>query len=139
MTIMKWKSYPSNAHLFDNMFDRLAEGIEHKKYQCSPSVNILENEKGFEIELAAPGMRKEDFKISLESNVLTLSSESGTENDDKSQYIRKEFSTGNFSRSFTLPKSIQTENISAEYTNGILHIRLPKREDLKLSKQITIS
>lgn len=75
MTIMRWRNYPSLSDVFESLFDRQAENMENETYHISPAINILEHEKGFVIELAAPGFSKEDLKISLDSNVLTISAE----------------------------------------------------------------
>ncbi|PIF00259.1 MAG: molecular chaperone Hsp20 [Maribacter sp.] len=94
-----------------------------------PAVNIKENEKDFELELAAPGRKKEDFKIEVDENLLTISSEtSHEENEETENYTRKEFSFSSFRRAFTLPETVDEENIKATYDNGILKFNLPKRE-----------
>lgn len=96
-----------------------------------PSVNIREQENGFEIHLAAPGVRKEDFKINLDRNVLTISSENRTENEEKDEkggFTRREFNYSAFSRSFTLPEVVDAERIDASYEDGILKINVPKKE-----------
>ena len=107
-----------------------------------PAVNISENEDDFMLELAAPGMQKSDFKINLDNNVLTLSSEKQDESEDKCEnYSRREFCYSSFSRSFTLPKSINYDKIKADYKDGVLKVELPKREDAKvaLNRQIEIA
>lgn len=98
-----------------------------------PAVNVKETDDDFVIELAAPGMDKNDFKINFKNNVLTISSEKKNESEEKSQnYTRKEFSYQSFQRSFTVSdNAVLGDKISAKYNNGILHITLPKREELK--------
>lgn len=98
-----------------------------------PAVNVKETDDDFVIELAAPGMDKNDFKINFKNNVLTISSEKKNENEEKSEnYTRKEFSYQSFQRSFTVSdNAVLGDKISAKYNNGILHIKLPKREELK--------
>ncbi len=96
-----------------------------------PSVNIREHENGFEIHLAAPGVKKENFKVNLEQNVLTISSENTVENEEKDNnggFTRREFNYSAFSRSFTLPEMVDPEKIEASYTDGILKINVPKKE-----------
>ena len=137
MTIMRWRNYPSLSDVFESLFDRQAENMENETYHISPAINILEHEKGFVIELAAPGFSKEDLKISLDSNVLTISAE-GKKDQEKVQYLRREFACGKFSKSFTLPKSIDIEKISADFDKGILRVNLPKKEELTITKQIKI-
>ncbi|MBG0782805.1 MAG: Hsp20/alpha crystallin family protein [Bacteroidales bacterium] len=110
--------------------------------QMMPAVNISENEDGFMLEMAAPGLKKSDFKINLDNNVLTISSEKQEEQEDSKQnYSCKEFNFSSFSRSFTLPKSIDFDKIKADYKDGILRVSLPKREDAKvaLNRQIEIA
>lgn len=107
-----------------------------------PAVNISENEDSFMLEMAAPGMQKSDFKINLDNNVLTLSSEKQDEKEENNEnFSRKEFNYSSFSRSFTLPKSIDFDKIKADYKDGILKVSLPKREDAKvaLNRQIEIA
>lgn len=95
-----------------------------------PAVNIRENETGFGLELAVPGLKKDDFNIEIDKDVLTISSEMKSEDtlkDDK--FTRKEFSLSSFTRSFTLPETVDSDKIKADYNNGILSFNLPKRED----------
>jgi HSP20 family protein len=108
-----------------------------------PAVNIKETADAFVVEMAAPGMAKEDFKIQLNNDVLTISSEKKNEAETKEgeTYTRLEFSYQSFSRSFSLPKSVDAEKISAKYDNGVLRIDIPKKEEAKPKpvKQIAIS
>ena len=95
-----------------------------------PAVNIRESETEFAVELAAPGKRKEDFIIDLDDNVLTISSETKTDNeqkDEKGKYTRREFSYSSFKRSFSLPETVNEDEIKASYENGVLHVTMPKK------------
>ncbi len=141
MTISKWRNQANYSDLFDSLFQQQTERFKHSKHECSPATNIVESESGFELELAIPGLKKEDFKINIEKDVLTISSEKETTKGDERNFTRREFVYGSFSRSYTLPKSIDQENISAEYTDGILKLVLPiKAEDKsKLSREISIN
>ncbi len=107
-----------------------------------PSVNIREDENGFEVDMAAPGFEKKDFKIELLNNLLTISSEKKVETETKEgqQFTRQEFSYQSFSRSFTLPNTVEGEKIQAKYENGILKVAIPKKEEAKPKpvKQIEI-
>lgn len=95
-----------------------------------PAVNIKENETDFELELAVPGRKKEDFHIEVDENVLTISSESKKEeNVTEENYTRREFAYSSFKRAFTLPETIDEGNIKANYDNGILKFTLPKKEE----------
>ena len=94
-----------------------------------PSVNIRETEKEFFVELAAPGLQKGDFKIELDNNVLTVSSEKEEEKkEEEKDYKRREFSYSSFSRSFQLPENILADKIDAKYENGVLKLSIPKKE-----------
>jgi len=103
-------------------------------------VNIKETEKDYVLEVVAPGMEKEDFKINLDNNILTISAEkeSGKEDQNEKQ-IRKEYKFSSFKRSFTLDEKINAENIIAKYVNGVLTLNLPKKEEVKAStKEISV-
>ena len=106
-----------------------------------PAVNISENDKDFVVELAAPGMEKDDFNINLDRNVLSISSEQKDEkNEEGKHFTRKEFNYHSFQRSFTLPESIDQDKIDASYNDGVLKIILHKRaEMIPKSKVIKIS
>jgi HSP20 family protein len=107
-----------------------------------PAANIIENNDSFNLEIAAPGMVKDDFKINLENNILTISAEvEDQKREEGKNYSRKEFYYGSFSRSFTLPKTIDLENIKADYEGGILKITLPKKDEarVEIKKEIRIS
>lgn len=98
-----------------------------------PAVNLKETDQEFKLEIAAPGLKKEDFKVSLENNVLTIASEKEDSREEKEDdYTRREFSYQSFSRSFTLPeKLVDSEKIEAKYVDGILEVVIPKREEEK--------
>lgn len=98
-----------------------------------PAVNITENEKDYLVSLAVPGMKKDDFKIDVEGNMLTISSEKEESKEEKDKkFTRKEYNFSCFSRSFTLPEEVNKEKIEAKYDQGILKISLPYKEGAKL-------
>lgn len=98
----------------------------------APAVNVVENENGFRVEVAAPGFQKTDFKLNLDGNRLTISSEKEQKEEEKlEKYTRREFSYASFQRAFTLPNSVDTEKISATYQDGILTVELPRKEEAK--------
>ena len=107
-----------------------------------PAVNIAENESQFHIELAVPGMKKEDLKINLEQDQLTVSAESKTDHTDLNEskkYNRIEYNYTSFVRSFTLPESADPSKIEAEYRDGILYISVAKKEEAKiLTREIVV-
>jgi len=105
-----------------------------------PAVNISESPESYHIELAAPGLNKQDFKINVENNVLNISVEQQSENTDNDRkYTKKEYSYSSFVRSFTLPDLADHSRIEATYESGVLKIDLAKKEEAKnLSRQIEI-
>jgi HSP20 family protein len=106
-----------------------------------PAVNIRETNENFEVEMAAPGMNKEDFRINLDNNVLTISSEKQNRNEEKDgeKYSRREFSYESFQRTFHLSKDVvDYENIQAKYENGVLRLLIPKKEEAKQKPPRTI-
>jgi HSP20 family protein len=99
-----------------------------------PAVNLKETPDNYEVEVAAPGMTKKDFKVLLEGNTLTISSEKATQNEqnETARYMSREFSYQAFSRTFTLQKDVvDTEKIQAKYEDGVLHLLIPKMEEVK--------
>jgi HSP20 family protein len=101
-----------------------------------PAVNIIDEENQFEIELAAPGKVKEDFKIELKQDLLVIETETKTiEKPEKPKYSRREFNYNQFKRSFTLPDSIDVGKINAKYEQGILRVILPKKEESAISSK----
>lgn len=135
-------SFPS---LIENFFGRdMNEFFNSASAGMSnvPAVNVIEHTDGFRIEVAAPGLRKEDFKLQLSHNNLTISAFKETQNGEKEteKYTRREFSYTSFQRTFMLPNSVNGENIQASYTDGVLKIELPKREEAKVKppRQIEI-
>jgi HSP20 family protein len=134
--------------LFDDFFNRdiFNWGLTNfsNTNTTIPGVNIKETPDNFEVEVAAPGMSKKDFRIELDGNMLTISSEKSNEQEDKEdeKYTRKEFSYQSFYRTFNLPKEVVDENkIEAKYDNGILRLLIPKKEEAKQKppRQIQIS
>ena len=109
-----------------------------------PKVNIVEDDDSFSVEMAAPGMRKEDFQLELDNNTLTISSERTDENVEEKNgknFTKREFSYQAFQRSFYLPNTVDSENIKAQYKDGILSLVIPKKEEAKKkpAKRIAIS
>jgi HSP20 family protein len=141
MSIIRWTRPNALSDVFQSFFDNDYVDIFNRRFS-DPAANIIENPDSFQLELAAPGLKKNDFKIHLENNVLTISSEVEDEKTEEGKnYTRKEFHYGSFSRSFTLPKSIDLDKIKADYENGILKVVLPKKEEARLDvkKEIKIS
>lgn len=105
-----------------------------------PSVNVIDNEKNYEIEVAAPGMKKEDFRIDFENGILNISAETKSEKEEEEKnYTRREFSYRSFSRSFSLPENANEEDITAKYDNGVLRLTLAKKTpESPKRKEITV-
>lgn len=133
--------------LIENFFGRDINDLFNANMQAVhnvPAVNVVEHNDGFRIEVAAPGLKKEDFKLSLNHNNLTISAYQETQKEQQDnngeKYTRREFSYSSFQRTFTLPGSIDADAIQATYTDGVLTINLPKREEAKVKppRQIEI-
>ncbi|MEW7280826.1 Hsp20/alpha crystallin family protein [Aquimarina sp. 2201CG1-2-11] len=123
--------------LFDDFLttDWLGGITETNKINTNiPAVNIEETDEGFVLELAAPGLSKDKFDLELDNDVLVISSETSSVNEDKEnrKYTRKEFSYDSFKRTFAVPETVNGNDISASYENGILTINLPKKEEAKI-------
>ena len=140
MLIKRNDSYPAFSNLFGEFFDKAFSDWNSTNFSVTnttlPAVNIQESKDDFLVSMAVPGMSKKDFKLDLNDNVLTISSE---KKEDKKKevenYTRKEYSYQSFSRSFTLPKDVvNDEKISAKYENGELKILIPKKEEAKPKK-----
>jgi HSP20 family protein len=137
--------FPTFKNLIESFFesDFPLMGNQLSKFIGStiPSANIKETNENFQIELAVPGLKKEDIKIDLDQDVLTISSEQKEEKtEEKDNYTRREFNYSSFSRSFYLPEIADTDKISAEYKDGVLNILIPKKESAikKPQKRIEI-
>ena len=142
MNLIKRNSFlPSSTSLFDDLFSRdLFDWSQTGGNGLVPRVNIRETDDGFAVELAAPGMKKEDFQLELDNDMLTVSSETSTnEEEQKQNYTRKEFSYNSFRRSFYLPNTVESEKINARYEDGILSVWIPKKEEAKKKPSRTIS
>lgn len=140
MSLVRFYSKPLYNNAFDHFLNRgINKVVGSESVKTNPLVNISEDDDGFLIELAAPGLNKEDLKVDVDKNLLTIKAEKTTEagqneNEDhisKSKYTRKEFSFSDFKRSFTLPESIAKDKVSARYENGILKVSVPKKEEAK--------
>jgi HSP20 family protein len=143
MTLVKFNNRTRNtAPYFNNVFDSLFSEALNKNLTVNkvPGVNILETEQDYKIELAAPGLVKEDFQINLKKDTLSVWVEKKEiETEVKKDYTRKEFEYSSFARSFVLPESVNVDSITAEYVNGILNITIGKDDVKSQSKEIKVS
>lgn len=135
----KSSAFPGVSTLFNDFFEdnRMMNFDWSNGWNKMPSANVIEDDKEFKIELAAPGMKKDDFKVDIVNNKLTISSEQNTEKEEVNEnYTRKEFSYNSFSRTFILPEYVEVEKIEASYKDGILRLDLPKKPEVaKLTKK----
>jgi HSP20 family protein len=139
--------FPSLPSLLEDFFNRdwVDSTLAKSNFSATlPAVNVRETNDNFIIDVAAPGMKRDDFKVELDNNVLTISSHQEEKQDESTEtgnYTRRKFNYQSFRRSFTLPENkVEGEKISARYVDGILHINAPKKEEAKVKpiKQIAI-
>ncbi|MBK6967431.1 MAG: Hsp20/alpha crystallin family protein [Bacteroidales bacterium] len=135
MTLVSFKTQPAGFNVLDQLFFNSGRSNGNSE----PSVNIYNQENSFMVELAVPGYAKEDFSINLEQNTLKISAEAKQNEVSDDKYLRREFSLDGVNRNFTLPKSIDTEKISADFRDGMLRIILPRKEETIIKKEISIS
>jgi HSP20 family protein len=144
MTVLKL-NHPLNKSfngLVEDILNELPTAFgSFKENVLQPLVNIMETKDGYDLELVVPGRNKEDFKINLDKNILTISSEPIIQQaKEEEKQIRKEFNIQSFKRSFTVDDKIARDKIEARYENGLLKLHLPKNEEVKaFIKEITIS
>ena len=120
--------------LFDNRF--------FKREMNIPAVNIVENKDHYQLSLSAPGLKKADFKIDLDDDILTISSEKEDNKEEKDgKYTRQEYNYSSFSRSFCLPEGADKEKVSAKYADGVLKVTIPRNGKIKSpsAKQIAVN
>jgi len=145
MTLVKFANGHKNHAVnpfFSDVFDSILNDsfLSDKLASRVPAVNISETENEFHIELAAPGLKKEDFKISLDKSVLSVSADKKTENvEEGKKFSKREYSYNSFTRSFTLPEVADAAKIEAEYTDGVLKLNVAKKEEAKVqSREIAV-
>jgi HSP20 family protein len=132
--------------VFDDFFKPWNEWFDNSSIMGRtmnvPAVNITEEKDTYQVSLAAPGLKRDDFKIDVESNMLTISSEIEEKKEEKeTKYTRKEYSYSSFQRCFTIPEEVNQDKITASYVDGVLKLVLPKKEEAKklsISKHIAI-
>lgn len=129
---------PALPGLFEDFLSRELFNWENSNFSSTsttvPSINIKETNENYEVEVAAPGLDKKDFNVSLDNNMLTISCTKSVSKEDKGEnenYTRREFSYQSFQRSFELPNVVDEDGINAHYDNGLLHLTIPKKEEAK--------
>ncbi len=142
MLVVKNKKW-NTPGVFDQFLNHDLHQLLGSDYRSSmPAVNVIENQASYEIEVAAPGLAKEDLQVSIEKDVLTISAEKKTSTENKNgNYLKREFSYHSFKRKFNVPEHADTNAIKASYENGVLKVVLPKKEknDDNTSKTIAVS
>src|ERR1700744_6294533 len=145
MTLVKFANGQKNHAVnpfFSDVFDSILNDsfLSDKLASRVPAVNISEAEGEFHIELAAPGLKKEDFKINLDKNVLTVSADKKEEKvEEGKKFSKREYSYNSFTRSFTLPEVADAAKIEAAYTDGVLKLVVAKKEEAKvLAREIAV-
>lgn len=147
MTLVTFKNKPFERNFnnamdtFFNAYPSLIKGdLTTTHFKPLAPVNVKEVENGYQLDLVAPGFDKEDFKVALDKNLLTISVEKKSEEETKNEKVlRQEYKYRSFKRSFTLDENIDAENIDVKYVNGVLSFTLPKRADVKpATKQISV-
>jgi HSP20 family protein len=152
MSLVRWNpardlaAWPSNLfgmqremnRMFDNFFSNTDRSEDYALAAWSPAVDIAEHDDQYVVKMELPGVSKEEVKITLESNILTVRGEKKQEKETKKEnYHRVERSYGSFQRSFTLPTNVKNDKIDASFKDGVLNIKLPKAEEAK-PKQIEV-
>ena len=143
MSLIKWNKkngFPTIHSIFDDFFSEDGLFTAVSKGTSLPAANISETDNSYELEVAIPGKNKEDFKITIENNVLFIRSESEDSSETKEKnYTRQEYSYESFERSFRLPENAKEEEINANYEKGVLSIIIPKEEvSISKAKAITV-
>ncbi|MCH2488785.1 MAG: Hsp20/alpha crystallin family protein [Flavobacteriales bacterium] len=136
-------TFPTWSSWIDEMFNNDLPSVFKTNFNAGfslPKVNISETDDAFTVALAAPGMKKDDFKIEIDNQVLSISSEmEQNEETESDNFTRREFGYSSFQRSFTLPESVDSEKATASYEDGILKLELPKKEEAKKKPPRSIS
>ena len=137
-TLIKSPGIPSLRSLMEDFWNTenvLERGLFRK--EVLPAVNIKENEADYQIEVAAPGYKKNDFKIEVSDGVLSISAETKDEKSEESDnYTRKEFSSSSFCRSFSLPDNVNDDMVNAKYEDGLLQLKLSKNNKAEAKKKM---
>ena len=137
MTLVKFNNAQKNQlanPFFNDVYSLLNDSFFNDRFASKvPAVNISESSNEFEVELAVPGLKKEDFKINLDKNVLSVSADKKTETvDENKKFSKREYSYNSFTRSFTLPETADQSKIEADYTDGVLKLTIAKKEEAKI-------
>lgn len=140
MNVIKRNAAHGLPIVMDQFFKDILGGTQYNQATVPP-VNVKETETAFALELVAPGLKKENFNIEIDKDLLTISSEIKTENieEQEGKFTRREFRSASFKRSFKLPENVKAENINASYQDGILTVTLPKKEEAQLPAKRSVA
>jgi HSP20 family protein len=141
MRYMRFPHDPVMRMLVHNYMNQ--EHETERRCHWMPATNVAETDQAYKLEMAVPGFNKEDFRIDLENNILTVLSEKEEKEEKKDEKTgwnchRREFGHRGFSRSFIVPEEVEKDTIKAEYQNGVLTITLPKKDEVKVKKEIQV-
>jgi len=135
MTLVRFNGTPSSVFPYGSLLNEFLTDLGTVNggdvRRSAPAVNVAETADAYRLEVAAPGLSKEAFKIEVEEDRLSISAEQSTVETEGLKYNRREFGYATFKRTFRLPKLVHVEGIEAQYENGILHVQVPKREETK--------
>ena len=133
------RTYRSMPGILDELLRYDSHGgrtENYKQHSCKPAVNVLEDENQFQIDVAAPGFDRSALKVTIDKNMLTISSATPEEKqENKEKYLKREFVTSSFSRSFELPENVEADKIEASHKNGVLSIQIPKKAKVEIPVQ----
>jgi HSP20 family protein len=132
------RTYHRIPNIMDELFGNDTHGgrTESYNYKCKPAVNVIENENAVQIDVAAPGFERGQLKVSVDDQILTISSVPEVNSTDKKEkFLKREFVTSSFSRSFELPENVDADRIEASHKNGVLSINIPKKAKVEIPVQ----
>jgi len=136
MSLIRYNPFAAKSvgNFFDDFFNRDISGFFGSDFSASnPSVNVVETENSYRVEVAAPGLEKEDFEVNVDNGFLTISARKEQKEETKGdRFMRREFNYSSFTRSFQLPDTVKAGDIAANYENGVLKVTLPKKEEAKI-------
>lgn len=140
MSIIKKENFTPSSSFFDDFFTRdLFNWPRWTEEKASlPRVNIVETNDDFRVEMAAPGLKKDDFHVELNNDMLTIYSEKQENAEDQEKYTHREFGYNSFRRTFYLPNTVEADKIEAKYSDGVLRLAIPKKEEARKKPTRTI-
>lgn len=132
------RTYQRVPNIIDELFgyDKQGGRTENYTQRCKPAVSVIEQENTFQIDVAAPGFERSELKVTIDNNLLTISSvPSEKQSEIKEKYLKKEYATSSFTRSFELPENVESDKIEASHKNGVLSISIPKKAKIEIPVQ----